>query len=86
MGMLRTVAGCTEPSCGVPAINFGNWSQSKQAMIDDAYNRHAFTDDILPEWFVDHEKKYRTGPIKEVCKASLSDAPSNLCLVAMSKD
>jgi AdoMet-dependent rRNA methyltransferase SPB1 len=45
--------------------------KSKQALIDDAYNRHAFEDDILPEWFVDHEKKFRTGPIKEVPKDML---------------
>lgn len=37
-------------------------------MVDDAYNRHAFEDDILPEWFLDHEKKHRTGPIKEMPK------------------
>ena len=37
-------------------------------MVDDAYNRHAFEDDILPEWFADHESKFRTGPIKEMPK------------------
>jgi AdoMet-dependent rRNA methyltransferase SPB1 len=37
--------------------------KKKQIMIDDAYNRNAYNDDELPEWFADDEKKHRQANI-----------------------
>ena len=34
-------------------------SKKKKAdLIDDSYNRYAFNDDDLPEWFEDEERNY----------------------------
>lgn len=37
--------------------------RKKRLAIDDAYNRNAYNDDELPEWFMDDEKKHRQANI-----------------------
>eukprot|EP01134_Creolimax_fragrantissima_P008596 CFRG8596T1 len=46
--------------------------KSRDALIDDSYNRYNNGEEDLPSWFVDHEKKYQTGPQQPIPKDMLA--------------
>ncbi|KAL7082729.1 hypothetical protein ACP275_14G120100 [Erythranthe tilingii] len=45
--------------------------KQREQMLDDAYNKHMFHDEGLPEWFVDEESKHNQ-PIKPITKEEVA--------------
>ncbi|KNC80175.1 hypothetical protein SARC_07454 [Sphaeroforma arctica JP610] len=46
--------------------------KSRNELIDDSYNRYNRGEEHLPNWFMDHEKKFQTGPQQPIPKDMLA--------------